>query len=28
VPADATTGPVEVITPNGKLTGNVSFRVR
>jgi uncharacterized repeat protein (TIGR03803 family) len=28
VPADATTGPVQVITPNGKLTSNVSFRVR
>jgi uncharacterized protein (TIGR03437 family) len=28
VPADATTGPVQVITPSGKLTSNVTFRVR
>ncbi len=27
VPADATTGPVVVTTPGGKLTSNVSFRI-
>jgi IPT/TIG domain len=27
VPAGATTGPVQVVTPSGTLTSNVNFRV-